>query len=183
MAHQKEETASFVLRLSQKIFETEEGQPDVQWRGNIRHIQSGDEVRFSNFEDAQAFVQQKLSSLTMKAIAHKSDEEQKGIITKSFEFWKKIASATPKLVMESIKDPKKQAAQFQEQIQEQIHQFSDAIGQKFEDTIGSKLELEQILNPSKSDIKDVLHRLEQMAAQIAELSEKVDQISVHKAKN
>ena len=54
MANKKEETASFVLRLSQKIFEKEDGDHQVEWRGNIRHVQSGEEARFTNFEDAKS---------------------------------------------------------------------------------------------------------------------------------
>ena len=68
MTSKKEETASFVLRLSQKIFENEEGEPHVEWRGNIRHVQSGEETRFTNFEDAQIFVQQTLTDMTIKAV-------------------------------------------------------------------------------------------------------------------
>ena len=132
MAVKKEETASFVLRFTQKIYESEEGEPQVQWRGNIRHVQSGDETRFSTFEDATHFVQGKLSDLTMQAVEDKTPEEQKGILSKSFDLWKKVASATPKLVMESLKDPKKQAAHIQEQIQEQFHQVGDAIEKKIE---------------------------------------------------
>ncbi|MFT6206079.1 MAG: hypothetical protein ACJA1O_003706, partial [Spirosomataceae bacterium] len=60
MTNNKEETASFVLRLSQKIYNSEEGEPQIQWRGSIRHVQSGDEQRFANFERATSFMQSKL---------------------------------------------------------------------------------------------------------------------------
>ena len=43
MATKKDETASFVLRFTQKIFQNEEGEPQIQWRGNMRHVQTGDE--------------------------------------------------------------------------------------------------------------------------------------------
>ncbi len=175
MAAKKEETASFVLRLSQKIFDTEEGEPNIEWRGNIRHVQSGDEVRFSKFEDAQSFVQTKLTTMTMQAVEDKPDAEQKGIISKSFDFWKKMAAATPKLVLDSIKDPKKQAAQFQEQIQEQFHQISDRVGQKIDDTItGTKKEFDGILHPSKSDI---IEKLDHLSSQMEELQKKLDALT------
>lgn len=166
MAAKKEETASFVLRLSQKIFDNEAGEPHIEWRGNIRHVQSGDETRFSNFEDAQDFVQKKLTDMTMKAVEDKSESDQRGILTKSFDFWKKMATATPKLVLDSIKDPKKQAAHLQEQIQEQFHQISDLVGQKIEDTIGS--------NPSKSEITD---KLESLNKKVDAMQKKLDTIS------
>ncbi|MFN4147866.1 MAG: hypothetical protein ACK4GN_18745, partial [Runella sp.] len=43
MATKKEETASFVLRFTQKIYNNEQGEPQIQWRGSIRHVQGGDE--------------------------------------------------------------------------------------------------------------------------------------------
>ncbi|MBL0024409.1 MAG: hypothetical protein IPO98_05025 [Saprospiraceae bacterium] len=173
MSSKKEETASFVLRLSQKIFEAETGEHQIEWRGNIRHVQSGEEVRFSNVEDAESFVQKKLTSMTMKAVEDKPDEAQKGILSKSFDFWKKVATATPKLVMDSIKDPKKQAEHLQDQIQEQIHQISDAIGQKLEDTIGSKIELDNILPASKAEIID---KLDQLTSRLEAIESKLDKL-------
>lgn len=182
MAEKKEETASFVLRLSQKIFESEEGEPQVQWRGNIRHVQSGDEARFSSFDAATEFVQNKLSDLTLKAIEDKPEKEQEGFISKSFDFWKKVATATPKLVIDSIKDPKKQAAQIQEQIQEQFHHISDSIEQKIEDKFGSKIELENWLPTPKADHKEMMQLLAQMSEQIEMLNRKVDELSKKKTK-
>jgi len=138
MANKKEETASFVLRLSQKIYNSENGEAKLQWRGNIRHVQSGEEKRFASYEDATEFVQSKLSDITMAAIEDKPEEDQRGILSQSFDFWKKMALNAPKIVMDSIKDPKRQA----EQIQEQITQFNDSISRKFEDKFGSKIELD-----------------------------------------
>ncbi len=174
MASNKEETASFVLRLSQKIYRTDEGEPQVQWRGNIRHVQTGDESRFSTFENAREFVQQKLEAMTIKAVEDKPEDEQKGIISKSFDFWKKVAAVTPKLVMDSIKDPKKQATQIQEQIQEQIHQFSDVIEHTIEER---KSELDNWLGASKSDSRKIVEMLSEMSGQIAALNRKVDDLS------
>ena len=181
MAEKKEETASFVLRLSQKIYNTEKGEPQVQWRGNIRHVQSGDEARISDYEGATEFVKTKLADMTLKAVEDKSEEEQKGILSKSFDFWKKVAAVTPKLVMDSIKDPKKQATHIQEQIQEQIHQIGDTIEQKLEEKIGKKIELDDILGSSKSDSRKILQLLSQMAEQIENLNKKVDILSKKKA--
>ncbi len=177
MANKKEETASFVLRLSQKIFEADGGEHQIEWRGNIRHVQSGDEARFSNFEDAETFVQQKLTSMTMKAVEDKPDDTRKGILAKSFDFWKKVAIVTPKLVMDSIKDPKKQAGHLQDQIQEQIHNISDAIGQKIEDTIGTKLELDNILPASKAEI---IEKLDQLTTRLEAIESKIDSIKATK---
>jgi len=177
MANKKEETASFVLRFTQKIFENEVGEPEIQWRGHIRHVQDGEEKRFSEMDEFVKFVQHKLSELTMQAVEDKSPEEQKGIIAKSFDIWKKVAATTPKMVLESIKDPKKQIAQIQDQIQDQIHNVSEAINQKIEDKIGRHLEPDEWLSSTKSDYKNVMSLLEKMNDQMITLTKKVDKLS------
>ena len=177
MSKKKEETASFVLRFTQKIYHTDDGDPQVQWRGNIRHVQSGDENRFSKFEEATQFVQNKLSELTLQAVEDKTPEEQTGILAKSLDLWKKMAASTPKIVMESLKDPKKQVAHIQEQIQEQIHQVSDAIGQKLEDTLGQKIEADDWRVSTKSDYKNIVKMLEQLTTDLVALNKKVDNLA------
>ena len=176
MATKKDETASFVLRFTQKIFQNEQDEPQIQWRGNMRHVQSGEEKNFSKFEEVTQFIQTTLTDLTVQAMEHKSPEEQKGILSKSFDLWKKMAMETPKLVMDSIKDPKKQAHHLQEQIQEQMHQVGDVLNQKLEDA-KQKLEVDEWRGSSKSDVTRMMKLLEQMAEQINVLNQKVDKLS------
>ena len=104
MTQRNNETASFVIRFTQKIFEDDQGESQIQWRGNIRHVQGGDEKRFSKFEEVTEFIQKRLADLTVQALQDKSPEEQKGILSKSFDLWKKMAAATPKMVMDTIKE-------------------------------------------------------------------------------
>lgn len=180
MATKKDETASFVLRFTQKIFQNEQGEPQIQWRGNMRHVQTGEEKNFSKFDEVVHFIQGTLTDLTVQATEHKSPEEQKGILSKSFDLWKRMAIETPKMVLDSIKDPKKQAHHIQEQIQEQINQVGDVINQKFEDVrekIEEKLEVDEWRASSKSDYKNIMKMLEQMSGEIHSLNEKVEKLS------
>lgn len=173
MSTKKDETASFVLRFTQKIFKNDQGEPQIQWRGNIRHVQGGDEKRFSEFDEAVGFVQEKLAELTMLQVEDKSPEEQKGILAKSYDLWKRVAAETPKLVRESLKDPKKQVAQ----IQEQMSHVGDAINQRIEDTLGQKLEIDEFRGVSKADFKNMMHAMEMMSNEIQALHKKVDTLS------
>ena len=118
MSTKKDETASFMLRFTQKIFKNNEGESQVQWRGNIRHVQGGDEKRFSEFDDAVSFIQEKLAEMTIQQMEDKSPEEQKGILSKSFDLWKKMTLNAPKMVMETIKDPKKGVEHIQKEFQD-----------------------------------------------------------------
>ncbi|MEM6765866.1 MAG: hypothetical protein AAF824_06860 [Bacteroidota bacterium] len=169
MSPKKDETASFMLRFTQKIFNSENGEPQVQWRGNIRHVQGGEEKRFSDFDEALGFIQSKLADLTIGAMEDKPLEEQKGILSKSFDLWKKMAVDGPRLMMETIKDPKKQVEQLQDQIQDQIEQVKGGFTQK--------LELNSWLAASKNDYQQIMQTLGQLSKDIAELNEKVDQLS------
>ena len=172
MSVKKDETASFMLRFTQKIFNNEAGEPQVQWRGNIRHVQGGEEQRFSKFDEVVNFIQSKLADLTIQAMEDKPIEEQKGILAKSFDMWKKMAVEGPKMVMETIKDPKKGMAQIQDQIQDQIHQVKDEISQK--------LEIDTWKAASKSDFKEVMQKLSAISAEVSALNEKVDQLAKKK---
>ena len=183
MATKKDETASFVLRFTQKIYQNEDDEPQIQWRGNVRHVQTGDEKNFSKFDEVVQFIQESLTDMTVQAVENKTPEEQKGILAKSFDLWKRMAIETPKLVMDTIKDPKKQAQLIQEQIQEQIqermHQVGDAFTQKLED-VREKLEVDEWMASSKSDYRNIVKMLENMSEEIKSLNEKVDKLSKKK---
>ncbi len=68
MTKKQGQNASFMVRFNQQIFE-ENGESNVQWRGKISHVQDGDEKRFSDFNDALLFMQNKLAELTEAIIA------------------------------------------------------------------------------------------------------------------
>ena len=159
----KEETTSFVIRFTQKVYNDEAGEAQVQWRGNIRHVQGGEEKRFADFNKAMAFMQDKLAELTIQSMEDKPVEEQKGILEKSFGLWKKMALDYPKKVIEGLKDPKGQVEQFQSQ----VNQIGEALSQNLES------EINQWRAASKSDIKQLMEMMTDMAEDIKELKNKV----------
>ena len=169
MSTKKDETASFMLRFTQKIFENETGESEIQWRGNIRHVQGGDEKRFSEFDEVVKFIQSKLQDLTIQAMEDKTPEEQKGILSKSFDLWKRMAAEAPKMVIDTIKDPKKQVAQIQGQIQDQLTQVKEEIGQK--------LDMDSWLSSSKSDSKLIMEQLQKLSKEVSTLNKKVEKLS------
>ena len=89
MKKKQEQTASFMVRFNQQIFE-ENGESKIQWKGKISHVQDGEEQRFSDFNDALTFMQLKLGELTEEATKHQTSEEQESIIHKSLSMWKTI---------------------------------------------------------------------------------------------
>jgi uncharacterized phage infection (PIP) family protein YhgE len=168
MSNKSDQTASFMVRFTQKIFE-DNGENLVQWRGKISHVQGGDQQNFTDINDALTFIKERLAQLTLDATIDKTPEEQDGILSKSLDIWKKMAQTAPKLILDTIKDPKKQVAQIQEQIQEQITQVSD--------DFSSKVEIDQWRNASKSDLKKVMDSIKSLSQDIKTLNEKVDSLS------
>ena len=80
------------------------------------------------------------------------------------------------MVIDSIKDPKKQAHHIQEQIQEQLYQFSDVISHKIEEKIGGKIDLESYLGSSKPEIKQILQMLVALTEKVEKLNQQVENL-------
>lgn len=160
----KDDTTSFVIRFTQKMYQDEANETQVQWRGNIKHVQGGEEQRFSDFSKAVEFIQGKLAELTIQSAEHKPVEEQKGILSKSFDLWKKMAADTPRMVMNTIKDPKGQVELLQNQVK-------DVIGPHIEQ------EVDQWRSASKSDFKQLIEAVNGIAAELQTIKTKVDKLS------
>ncbi|MEM9867268.1 MAG: hypothetical protein AAF765_06255 [Bacteroidota bacterium] len=166
MAKKAAETASFMVRFTQKIYE-ENGESKVQWRGNVSHVQGGEDLNFSDFNDAVDFIQEHLTDLTRNATDDRSSEEQENILQKSFSLFKTVAATGPKMIKDTLKDPRKQVAN----IQGQLHDYGEELLEK--------VPLDQWRNASKSDFKSIQESLEKLSHSVADLSKKVD--AVHEA--
>lgn len=164
MAKKADQTASFMVRFNQIIFE-EDGESKVQWRGKVSHVQGGEDQSFTNFNDAVAFIQERLGDLTMEATKDESPEVRDSLLKKSFSIWKTMAKEGPKVIMETIKDPRKQVANIQDQI--------SYIGEDLKD----KVHIDQWRNASRSDFNSIKDSISSLADEIKKLNAKVDAIS------
>lgn len=167
MSKKQEQTASFMVRFNQRIFE-ENGEQKVQWRGKISHIQDGDEKRFSDFNHALTFMQEKLSELTEEATKHQSTEVQENIVQKSLSMWKTIKDLGPKVIRDTLKDPKKQFSHLQDEIQDKINSFSGEIGEK--------VQIDEWRNASRSDFNKIQNQIANLSEDLQVLAKKIDAI-------
>lgn len=167
MTKKQEQNASFMVRFQQRIFE-ENGDSKIQWRGKITHVQDGDEKRFSDFNDALTFMQNKLAELTEEATKHEPQEKQESILDKSLSMWKTIKDVGPKVLRDTIKDPKKQLSHLQDEIQDKI----TTIGEEISD----KVHIDEWRNASRSDFNKIQNQIESLAKEIKKLSTKMDTI-------
>lgn len=55
--------ASFVIRL----FRVTEPEADGEWRVSVRHVQTGEEVRFTRLADALSYIEQAAADETVPA--------------------------------------------------------------------------------------------------------------------
>lgn len=168
MAKKQDQTASFMVRFNQNIFE-ENGESKVQWRGKISHVQGGEDTNFTDFNDALTFMQKRLAALTNEATKDEPKEHREGILQKSFSVWKTVKEVGPKVIMETIKDPKKQISQIQDQIQDQISNIGDEISEK--------VQIDQWRNASRSDFHSIQNAIEDLSKELKKLSSKVDKIN------
>ncbi len=164
MTKKAAQTASFMVRFNQKIYE-DKGESKVQWRGKVSHVQGGEEKSFSDFNEAVNFIQERLADLTMEATKHKTDEEQEGILQKSFSLFKSVAATGNKVLMDTIKDPKKQVAQLQDQLSD--------LGEE----MWEKVPIDQWRNASKSDFQDIKQSIKALTKAVAAINKKVDALS------
>ena len=171
MTKKQEQTASFMVRFNQRIFE-ENKEAKVQWRGKISHIQDGDEQRFADFNDALSFMQTKLSELTETATKHQSSEEQESILQKSLSMWKTIKDVGPKVLKDTLKDPKKQFSNIQDTIQDQITTIGDEISEK--------VQIDQWRNASRSDFNQIQNQIQDLSAELQKLTSKIDKLNLKK---
>jgi len=164
MTKKADQTASFMVRFNQIIYE-DNGESKVQWRGKVSHVQGGEDQSFSDFNDAVKFIQERLADLTLEATKDKSPEQQDSLLKKSFSLWKTMAKEGPKVIMDTIKDPRKQVAHFQDQISD------------FSEELKDKVQIDQWRNASRSDFNAIKQSISQLADQMKELNAKVDAIS------
>jgi len=164
MSTTKPQTASFMVRFSQNIYDDDEGRSNVQWRGKISHVQGGENKSFTDFQDVVVFIQDKLATLTKESVEDKSPEEQEGILMKSLDLWKKWSVTAPKMVIETIKDPKKQVAQ----IQDQLTHVGDEINSKIEEAWPAA---------TKGDIKNLASSLQDITKALNRIDKKVNDLA------
>jgi len=115
------------------------------------------------------FIQEKLADLTIQAMGEKSPEEQKGILATSFELWKRMSTTYPKMVLDTIKDPKSGVEQIQDEVNQQLKGVKD--------TISARLDPDAWKPATKSDLQEVLQMMEKLSKEVHALNKKVDKMS------
>jgi hypothetical protein len=95
--------ASFVLRFTQDLWRDAAGEPQLRWRGHIRHVQSDADARFVDFADAVAFMRAQLARLTEASVSDATEADRESVMQASLEIWERFAQTSAEVLAEALK--------------------------------------------------------------------------------
>ena len=82
--------------------------------------------------------------------------------------WKTIKDVGPKVLRDTLKDPKKQLTHLQDEIQGKIQTIGEEISEK--------VHIDQWRNASRSDFNTIQKQIETLSSEIKKISTKIDSI-------
>jgi hypothetical protein len=151
--------ASFVLRFTQELWQDAQGEPHVQWRGHIRHVQGDEEDRFTDFAEAVVFIQRYLTQLTLTAVSGGQSMSQEKVLRESFKLWERFASSYTDMMLGAMEQTIKQ---------------SEALREQMDEATEKALKAWQL--PGRSDQKQIVEALDSLQQHIQTLADKVDRL-------
>lgn len=98
----KRDISSFVLRFTQDIWQDEQGEPRVEWRGHVRHVQDGRELHFKDVAEAVAFFQEVLLNRTNECMKQSEADEREKVVAESNKLWERFAENYGGMLTEAV---------------------------------------------------------------------------------
>ena len=114
--------ASFVLRFTQDLWRDDGGDPRVEWRGHIRRVQDGEELRFTDIAEAMNFIQNSLMQVTANALPKEDQSYRDKAMRESLKLWEVFAESYTTLFVNAMEKSVKQSEAFQKQVNETVEQ-------------------------------------------------------------
>ncbi|GAB4579022.1 MAG: hypothetical protein Fur0022_17590 [Anaerolineales bacterium] len=170
------QVASFLLRFTQDMWQDENGEPKVQWRGNIHHVQGDKDIPFTDFTEALLFMQKQLQDLTLQAFPAADAQMQEKMLAESFKLWEQFAASYSKMLFQAME----QTIQRSQEIQ---HQVGDAFTKAFEVWMPPIFRSEKAKgpetvrdqNPVEAGVSpELVQQLATLTAQVQALSAKIE---------
>ena len=119
--------ASFVLRFTQEQWRDPQGEPRVQWRGHIRHVQGDEEVRFTDFAEAVTFIQRYLMQLTLNSLPGGDQMEQEKVLHESLKLWEQFATSYTNMMFDAMDRAMQQSEVLKEHMEKAAGQAMDQV--------------------------------------------------------
>ena len=151
--------ASFTIRFTQHLWRDSEGEPKVQWRGQIRHVQGDEQITFTDLADALQFIQHHLTQLALDATSADEQEDQEKVLHENFKIWEQFASSYSNIMYAAMERSMDQSEVLKAQMDEAMYKALNAWQ-----------------TPASSDQEQVITALSELSAQIQTLKAKMDSL-------
>lgn len=171
--------ASFVLRFTQDLWRDDGGEPRVEWRGHIRRVQDGEELRFKDIAEAMNFIQDSLMQVTANALPKEDKTYYDKAMRESLKLWETFAESYASLFVNTVEKSVKQSETFQKQMGAAVEQMikpwflMGAPSSRTEPDVTTQAEAP--LRSAETD-RQILQALDTLQAQMQTLTEKVDRL-------
>jgi hypothetical protein len=171
------DTASFVLRFTQDLWRDQKGEPRLEWRGEVRRVQDGEELRFTDLAEAMNFIQESLLKVTMNAVPKEDKQYQDKAVRQSLKLWEKFAENYTSMMVDAMQQTMKQSESFQRQMNEAVEQVMKPwwlMG--FPAPAAPKAKENESVPSATATQTQILQTLAALQAQISVLSDKVSDL-------
>jgi hypothetical protein len=149
---------SFVLRFAPQVWQDEAGEAHLQWRGQVRHVQGDEEVGFTDFAEAVAFMQRHLAQLASDSLAD-SQASQEKVAAESFKLWEQFASTYSGMMFAAMERAVKQS----EAIQQQIDGAAEKVFQTWRAPASAEpAHIAEILSQLQAQVNALAHKVEKL---------------------
>jgi len=159
MVEDQRSIASFMIRFTQHIWRDPQDEPQVQWRGQINHVQGDDELAFTDLTEALEFIQRQLTQLTMDATASDAKKDQDKVLDKSYILWEQFAKTYSNMVFDAMRQTMNQ---------------SEALKGQMDEVMGTALKSWPVPVAKQQD--EISSAIDDLNAQLQTLAEKVEQL-------
>ena len=159
MVEDQRSIASFMIRFTQHIWRDPQDEPQVQWRGQISHVQGGDELAFTDLTAALEFIQQQLTQLTKDATSSEDSQDQEKVLDKSYVLWEQFAATYSNMVFDALRNTINQSA---------------AIKSQMDEALGTALESWPL--PVAIEQDEISSAIDDLNSQLQTLAEKVEKL-------
>jgi hypothetical protein len=159
MTSTQRDVASFLVRFTQDLWQDAQGEPQVAWRGDIRHIQGDDQVRFTDFSEAVAFMQRYMKELTMgtlEALSAEGQTEEQNAFHESLKLWEESAASYMDMMFGALEQTMQQSETLKRQMDTAMQQS-----------------LQAWVPSSRADSTQILEALQALQVQVQSLMERV----------
>jgi hypothetical protein len=126
MNDSQRDIASFLIRFTQDFWRSETGDPQIAWRGHIRHVQGEGEETFTDFADALKFIQDHLAQLTLEAMPDADQQEQEKALKEGFKLWERFASSYSNMIFEAMERTMAQSESMKSQMDKAVEKTLEA---------------------------------------------------------